>query len=112
MKLYNLTPHTIVLMDEDNNVLEKFEPFGGLVARAAQTKELIEELSINDLTIPVYRSKFGKVENLPEPQEGHGYIVSALTAQAVQNRDDVFITMDPVRDEQGRIVGCRALGKI
>lgn len=112
MKLYNLTPHTIVLMDEDNNVLEKFEPFGGLVARAKQSKELVEELNINGLTVPVYRSKFGSVENLPAPSEGCGYIVSALTAQAVQNRDDVFITMDPVRDEQGRIIGCRAFGKI
>jgi hypothetical protein len=62
--------------------------------------------------IPVNKSKFGEVENLPEPQEGTIYIVSALTAQAVPERKDVYITDDAVRDEQGRVIGCRALAHI
>lgn len=32
-----------------------------------------------------------------------------LVAQAVPEREDVFIIDDAVRDEQGRIIGCRAL---
>lgn len=59
--------------------------------------------------IPVNKSRFGEVENLLEPQEGTIYIVSYLTAQAVSEREDVFITDDAVRDEQGRIIGYRAL---
>lgn len=55
---------------------------------------------------------FGKVENLPEPQEGVVYVVSALVAQAVPDREDVFIPDDTVRDEQGRIIGVRALARV
>jgi len=40
------------------------------------------------------------------------YVVSSITAQAVRNRPDVFVPARPVRDEQGRIVACTALGRI
>jgi len=48
----------------------------------------------------------------PEPQEGTIFIVSALTAQAVPDRQDVFIVDDAVRDDQGRIIGARALAHV
>lgn len=107
----NLTPHAVNIIGENNEVLATFEPTG-IVARAAQTKELIETMMVNGLEIPVYRSEFGKVENLPEPEVGTVFIVSALTAQACKGRNDVLITDNPVRDDAGRIIGCRSLGKI
>ena len=107
-KIINLTPHSIVFFDDaGNKVLMTVEP-SGQIARVSVTREKIGDIN----GIPVNQTRFGKVENLPEPQEGTIFIVSALTAQAVPEREDVFITDDAVRDEQGRIIGCRALARI
>ena len=111
MKMFNLTPHTVNLMDDNNTVIATFSP-AGIVARAKQTNVLIETVDANGVPVKVYRAEYGAVENLPEPKEGCAYLVSALTAQAAKGRDDIYVTMDPVRDEQGRIIGCRAFGKI
>ena len=111
MKIRNLTPHAINLLNDSNEVVAIIEP-SGIIARAAQTKELVEELCVDGMTIPVYKSEFGKVENLPEQEKDTIFVVSALTAQACKGRPDVYITDNPVRDEQGRIIGCRSLGKI
>lgn len=62
--------------------------------------------------IPVTATEFGEVEGLPEPVDGVIYIVSSLVAQRVPNRNDVFIPSESVRDSQGRIIGCKSLGKI
>lgn len=111
MKVRNLTPHSINILNDNNEVIVTIEP-SGIIARAAQTKGLVEELCVDGMTIPVYKSEFGKVENLPEPEKDTIFVVSALTAQACKGRPDVYITDNPVRDEQGRIIGCRSLGKI
>ena len=111
MKVRNLTPHSINILNDNNEVVAIIEP-SGIIARAAQTKELVEELCVDGMTIPVYKSAFGKVENLPEHEKDTIFVVSALTAQACKGRPDVYITDNPVRDEQGRIIGCRSLGKI
>ncbi len=107
MRIVNLTPHSIIFVDDAGNAVLTVEP-SGQVARCSVTREKIGDIN----GIPVNKSRFGKVENLPEPEEGTIYIVSALTAQAVPEREDVFITDDAVRDEQGRIIGCRALAHI
>jgi len=107
IKFVNLTPHSIIFMDAAGNTVLTVEP-SGQVARCSVTREKVGEIN----GIPVNRSRFGEVENLPEPKEGTIYIVSALTAQAVPEREDVYITDDAVRDDQGQIIGCRALGKI
>ncbi|MFC0903824.1 hypothetical protein ACFHWD_03850 [Clostridium sp. MT-14] len=62
--------------------------------------------------IPINRTVFGDIENLPEPQPDTIFVVSSIVAQAAQNRDDLFIPDDTVRDENGRIIGCRALARI
>ena len=111
MKMFNLTPHAVNLMDDNNTVIATFTP-AGIVARAKQVNTLIGTVDANGVPVPVYRAVYGAIENLPEPKEGCVYLVSALTAQAAKGRDDVYVTMDPVRDDQGRIIGCRAFGKI
>lgn len=107
MRIVNLTPHSITFVDDAGNAVLTVEP-SGQVARCSVTREKIGDIN----GIPVNKSRFGKVENLPEPEEGTIYIVSSLTAQAVPDRQDVFIVDDTVRDEQGRIIGCRALAQI
>ena len=105
MTIINLTPHEITFMGDKKITI----PASGNVARVAVKHEHVGTL--NDL--PIYRSVFGQVENLPEPKADTVYIVSAIVAQAVKGkRDDIYIVDDTVRDENGRIIGCRALGVI
>jgi len=40
------------------------------------------------------------------------YIVSSVTAQACRRRMDVFVPYRMIRDAQGRVIACGALGKI
>lgn len=110
MKIINLTPHTLTFMNADNRVLFTVSSSG--IARATQTRVCTGAIESNGFSIPVNASSYGEVSGLPDPEEGTIYIVSALTAQAVPERKDVFITDDAVRDEQGRVIGCRAIAHI
>ncbi|QHZ53385.1 hypothetical protein [Paenibacillus larvae] len=105
-RIINLTPHEVTIMDDQKQVVQRIPSSGN--ARVQQTREVIGE--IND--IPVNQLAYGETEDLPEPQEGVVYIVSSLTAQAVPGRTDIYVPDDLVRDEAGRIIGCRALGRI
>lgn len=100
MKIVNLTPHTI-------NINDLVIPSSG-IARAKQESKQVGEIG----RIPVYNTVYGEVENLPEPQDGVIYVVSALTAQAVPDREDVYITFGAVRDADGRIIGCTGLAHV
>jgi len=112
MKIVNLTPHPLNLMPEGPEGPVVTIPPSGQVARCTVDRVQVDTVTVDGISVPVNQTRFGKVENLPEPQEGTIFIVSALTAQAVPEREDVFITDDAVRDEQGRIIGARALARI
>lgn len=105
MKIINLTPHEIKIVGADGKVIQSFPSEG--VVRCQVTRQQAGEVN----GIPVNRTIFGDVEGLPEQQEGIVYIVSALVAQATK-RDDVLIPDDAVRDEQGRIIGCKAFARV
>ena len=102
----NYTPHELTFVDDQNEVILKVPSSG--IARAAQSRFTVGTIN----GIPVNKTSFGQVENLPEPEEGVILVVSALTAQACPERGDVYITDDAVRDEAGRIIGCRALAHV
>lgn len=107
MTIINMTPHTINFVGKDGNIVRSIEP-SGIVARAASKREQIGTID----GIAVNRTAFGEVQGLPEAQENTIYVVSSITAQACPEREDVFIVDDAVRDESGRIVGCRALAHV
>lgn len=100
-KIINLTPHAITIITDGNNI--EIAP-SGTVARCKEVTENIGEVN----GIPVVRKTFGEIEGLPQPQADTIFIVSALVAQAAK-REDVFSPGDFVRDDQGRILGCKSL---
>ena len=102
--IVNLTPHAITIIGKTPITI----PPSDTVARCAVTRHQVG--SVNG--IPVNRSVFGTVEGLPDPQPDTYYIVSAVVAQACPDRNDLLIPDDTVRDEQGRIIGCRALATV
>lgn len=110
MKIVNLTPHALNFLDAENRVVLTVPSSG--VARAAQRRESIGAIDADGVTLPVTRSVFGAVDGLPAPEAGTIYVVSAITAQAVPEREDVLIVDDSARDENGRIIGVRGLAHV
>lgn len=107
MKLINLTPHSINVVQADGTAFRSVPPSGTL-ARCAVSRRQVGDVD----GIPVNTTSFGAVEGLPPPQVDTLYIVSALVAQALPHRTDLLIPDDAVRDEKGRVIGCRALATI
>lgn len=107
----NLTPHTINLVAEDGTQLLSLESQG--VARVASTTEVVGYLQVGGVAVPRTHTVYGTVEGLPAPTPGtvyivSGMIISALASQGI-HRDDLFTPGLQVRDEQGRVIGCRSL---
>lgn len=99
--LVNLTPHPINL--PNNFTLPK-------CANPPRLTERIDQYGIID-NVPVVRKSFDTSGcYMPKQIENIYYIVPLVIAQAFKGiRDDLLVTDDPVRDDQGRIIGCRRL---
>ena len=106
MEIINLTQQKINIIN-DNGESITIEP-SGTVARVSCRTVTTGEI----MGIPVTETVYGTVEGLPEFQNGIVYIVSALVAQHCKDRNDVFIPNESVRDDKGRIIGCKSLGRI
>lgn len=108
-RIVNLTPHTVTLVtDEDQFDL----PPSGQVARCSPTTKVVDVLQVGGMNVPIRVTWMGEVSGLPEPEDGVLYLVSRVVAETLSQRGDLIITDDTVRDDNGRIVGCRAFGRI
>lgn len=97
MKFINLTSHTI------NEVSTgKIFPTSGRVARVKSSTQKVQE----HVGIPLFKSEFGEIEGLPDPQPNTMYIVSALALKAIFDRTDVVAPGNLQRDENGQPIGC------
>jgi len=103
-RLVNLTPHAVTIAG-------LVVPPSGTVARVAEEVTACGTITIEGVEIPLIAKRFGRIENLPEPQPGVILITSALVAQAAwaEGRNDVVCPGEPIRDDQGRVVGAAAL---
>jgi len=116
MQLVNLTPHAINLITDGGTITI---PPSGQVLRAEETATVLWHLTIQEgevpVKVPVKRMEYGVPNFIPEQKPDTYYIVSALAAQALRRhqpeRNDFLIVTDAVRDDQGRIVGARALAR-
>jgi hypothetical protein len=106
MKIVNLTPHDLHLHLPDGRV--RTIPRSGTVARASQVNRPVGEVD----GIPLVEASYGSVEGLPPPRAGVLLVVSALAAAAARGRSDLVVPGDPVRDDQGRVVGAKSLMRV
>ena len=105
MKFINLTPHDVNIYTD--NGIKTIKPSG--LARCTQQQTLIGCIG----NINLYKTEFGEVNGLPAPCADTLYIVSMAVAEAVkEQRSDVLIPIEPVRDENGTIIGCRGLARL
>jgi len=109
--LVNLTPHDIVIYDEDGETVKLVIKPSGKVARVTVKRKKVGKIN----GVPVYRNEFSEVEGLPFPKRGVVYIVSILVQQAlklrgIKRKDIVSPDTSPegvVRDKNGRILGTK-----
>jgi hypothetical protein len=101
----NMTPHPIMLLDEENEVVGRFESTG-LIRLSART-ERAEDID----GIATSRTVFGNPEGLPKFKAGTFIIVSQLVRSALPERADLLVPAEVVRDKAGNIIGCRSLGR-
>lgn len=104
--IINKTPHDIVVFVRDKKIIIKSE---GEPIRLKSTTVRDGFVSYGNDLIPLTKSDFSEVENMPDKREGVFYIVSSLVCQAYPDRDDLLIPNESVRDENGNIIGCKSL---
>lgn len=103
----NLTPHDITIIDEDGNAW--VIPKSGVVARCETTTVVVGRRG----GIPITKTVFGDVVDMPAKRSGVYFIVSRIVAEALRNhRFDVYVPNESVRDESGAIIGCRSLAMV
>jgi hypothetical protein len=110
MKLVNLTPHPVVIVAADGATITI--PPSGTVARCTVTRSVVGTVTVETVTVPVTATVLGQVEHIPEPEPETLFIVSRVVAEAARDRDDLVVPDDVVRDDQGRVIGCRALARV
>lgn len=104
--IINLTPHTI-------HCGTTAIPPSGTIARAASTVTPCGSLA----GIPIGIETFGAPVDLPPAEPGLWpatmYVVSTITAAAARSSgrsvDDLLVPGAPIRDAEGRVIGCAAL---
>lgn len=111
MSITNRTPHPVTILAADGIAVVASYSAGlrGEVARVETTTEDDGRLD----GVPITRTRWGQIVGLPVPAAGTYHIVSAIVAEAAidcgRGADDLLVPGDQVRDQQGRIVGCRGL---
>ena len=128
MEIINLTPHDINFYEEEHT--QKIKgcyyiipgalpyhtiPASGITARAAQTEDNLPAIDCNGVRVPLLQMTYGDPVNLPEPEKGKAYVVSALTVAAAKaakrSTSDLYIVARTVRNEVGAVIGACALSK-
>ena len=128
MEIINLTPHDINFYEEEHT--QKIKgcyyiipgalpyhtiPASGITARAAQTEDNLPAIDCNGVRVPLLQMTYGDPVNLPEPEKGKAYVVSALTVAAAKaakrNTSDLSVVARTVRNEVGAVIGACALSK-
>lgn len=104
MKLINLTPHAVNVIDDSGEEIACFPKCLSPLPRLKQETVLLSEQD----GIRITETQFGEIENLPEPKEGIRLIVSRLVIAACPDRNDLVVPNEVVRDNEGRIIGCKS----
>jgi hypothetical protein len=112
--LINLTPHPIRFCDSDGLEIALVAP-SGQTARIDTMRAPSGDgaVTVDGATIPIEGAWYGELSGLPEQQDGVLYVVPLLTALAAPaDRDDLLVPHQQVRDQEGTVVGCAALGRV
>jgi len=103
--VYNLCPHHVTLVGkEDTTIIESHQQ---IIPRRT-TQEVMTDDSIAG--VPIVKSGFGFLVNLPDKKPDTYYIVSLIVAQYA-NRDDLLYCSQLIKDSGNHVIGCQKLSK-
>ena len=102
--LVNLTPHILNIIAADGSTVY-IPPDGNRIARVGSVSSIVA--TVNGINIS--RQTFGKIVDLPDPQDDVVYIVSRMVKDRVPDRDDVVVPGVPFRDTDGKVIGAWGL---
>ena len=108
-RIKNLTPHPVVIFLEDGSTITIHPE--GTVPRVRETARQVGFVEVKGKHVPLYEKKMEGTEGLPLAEPKTLYIVPLAIAMEVRS-PDLVVPHDFVRDDQGRIIGCRALARI
>ena len=120
IRLVNLTPHSIKVFDDRNQMVEEI-PSSKLPVRVVESciarygmavktdRKMVHGFLVKELVE-------SKISNMPDKKQNTMYIVSRVAAQYIaryMQRDDILTIADYVRDpKSGVILGCRNFCKV
>lgn len=121
MTIVNLTPHEInihISREDLPDLVVNLHP-RGVVPRVRVVSRSLDPIvhtydgahqdDVRRCEIPVTATTYGAVSDLPDPVPGTVYVVSRVVAEACPDRSDLLIPGEAVRDQGGRVIGCRGL---
>lgn len=103
-KIINKVPHPVYILDSEDRIITTFPKSNGMI----RLEEVSKPVGTLD-GIPICSTTWGDTQDVPEVVPGVYYIVSQLVKNALPDRPDFLVPKDVVRDENGNIIGCRAL---
>jgi hypothetical protein len=114
VKVINTTPHAVKLIGEEGTAVREYAPSGMTIRLQSKTVEVGvlpdgARLTRTEYGAPVLVTPEGE-KPLPAPEEGVWFIVSAMAKAALPGRQDLLVPAEQVRDDQGRVIGCRSFG--
>jgi len=107
-RLMNLTPHAIDIVTEDGtlSIAPEARP-----ARLVGRTEPDGTIAVDGLAVPLLKHRYDVAVDLPDPEDGVLLIVAQVVLDFLPEREDLVTPTELVRDEVGRVIGCRALGR-
>ena len=103
MKIRNFTPHDINIEGQEPIKSE------GII----RCKEIVDIVG-EHAGVTLIKKTFGGLEGLPAPEEGTLFVVNIVAAAAAKEigRTDCVVPGEIIRDDEGKIIGCKNLAII
>ncbi len=105
--IINSTPHELVLYSQSGEKLRTWSK-SPAPARVAEDIQPAHRIPSDGTIVPMFRVNVDEnATELPDPIEGTYFVVSRVTAMHYPERSDFIFPFNEVRDETGRVIGCR-----
>lgn len=109
MILVNATPHPLSIQLVDGTYLDLPKGEGPYIPRLLTERTHVETILVPAGYVRVMKTVFGQVFDLPPPEAGTLFIVSALVAENCPQRGDLRAPGELVRNATGQVIGCMGL---
>jgi hypothetical protein len=87
VRIINLTPHELNICDSEGKIILSIPPQRDVAIPRVQVRsEIVGEVEVDGVKIPVRRVTYGDTENLPPEEEGTVYGVSTLVTLALREK--------------------------